>query len=403
METKISNKVLWIKVWGIAAVQGSITLTWVIYNLYFPLLLVELGFQKELAIAILIIENLLASIIEPIFGWLSDRQQRRIGSKVPLISWGIISASVLFLIFPWLVIFNSEQFSFKWLLPTVAIIWAGVMAIFRTPTMTLLGRYATNDALPQAASILTLVAGIIGAFRFDAYGLILNLGAGFAFTLGSFSLLIAAFILRFLNPVGLSSQRQTASETRPISLSLLSLIFTTGIWVSWSIRFIMPAVGEMLKLQFGADNGKLAMTIYLILLGLAALPAGKIATKWNNYRTMQLGTVGSIMALILLVVLPNILLPIALLIISFSLVLNGIIPLILNMVPQARAGLGTGIYFAGFGIGISNFSLIFTRFETINFSLNIIGAIAFLFILCCWLIVLEKTHKANKEISPLSS
>jgi len=54
----LSNKVLWIKVWGIAAVQVSITPTWVIYNLYFLLLLVELGFNKELAIAILILSGL---------------------------------------------------------------------------------------------------------------------------------------------------------------------------------------------------------------------------------------------------------------------------------------------------------------------------------------------------------
>jgi len=61
-----------------------------------------------------------------------------------------------------LVIFNSEQFFLKWLLPILAIIWAGVMAIFRSPTMALLGRCATNDGLPKAASILTLVGGIIG-------------------------------------------------------------------------------------------------------------------------------------------------------------------------------------------------------------------------------------------------
>gem|GEM_PF-5934912 len=36
------------------------------------------------------------------------------------------------------------------------------MAIFRSPTMALLGRCATNDGLPKAASILTLVGGIIG-------------------------------------------------------------------------------------------------------------------------------------------------------------------------------------------------------------------------------------------------
>ncbi len=47
------------------------------------------------------------------------------------------------------------------------------------------------------------------------------------------------------------------------------------------------------------------------------------------------------------------------------------------MVTQVRARLGAGIYFAGFGIGISNFSFIFTRFKIINFSLNMVGAIAF--------------------------
>ena len=389
----LNKQVLWAKVWGIAIVQGSITLTWVIYNLYFPLLLVELGFNKELAISILIIENVLASIIEPIFGGLSDRQQRLFGSKIPLISWGIILASVLFILFPCLVIFNSAQFSLKWLLPILAIIWAAAMAIFRAPTMTLLGRCAPKDKLPQGASILTLVGGIIGAFRLDAYGLILNLGAGFAFTLGSFSLLTAALILRRLNPVDLSPDGQTKPVTRRIPLLLLGLIFTTGIWISWSIRFIMPAISEILKLQFGAGNGKLAMTIFLILLSLAALPAGKIATKFNNYRTMQLGSIVTIIALILLAVSPNFVLALPLVIIGFSLVLNGIIPLILNLVPPERAGLGTGIYFAGFGIGISNFSFIFTRFKIINLEINMLGAIAFLCLLCCWLTIFQKQLK----------
>ena len=50
---------------SIAAAQGSITLTWVIYNLYFPLLLVEFGFSEKLAIAILTIENVLDSDLAP--------------------------------------------------------------------------------------------------------------------------------------------------------------------------------------------------------------------------------------------------------------------------------------------------------------------------------------------------
>lgn len=384
----LSKKVLWIKVWGIAAVHGSITLTWVIYNLYFPLLLVQFGFKPELAIAILIIENALESIIEPIFGGLSDRQQRLFGSKVPLISCGIILASVLFILFPCLAIFGLKQFSLKWLLPILAIIWAGAMATFRAPTMALLRRYATTDTLPQAASILTLVGGIIGAFRFDAYGLILNLGSGFAFALGSFSLLIAAFILRILNPVDLSNPRP--SKTVKIPRTLLCLIFTTGVWISWSLRFIMPAVREVLKIQFGEANGKLAMTIFMILLGLAAIPAGKIATRFDNHRTMQLGVIGIAITLLWLTLSSNFVLPLVFLISCLSLVLNGIVPLILNIIPQERSGLGIGFYFGGFGAGMSTYDFIFTQFLTTNFSINIIAAISLLSLLCCWLLILPK-------------
>lgn len=382
-----NKKILWIQVGSIAAVQASVTLTWVIYNLYFPLLLVEFGFSKELAVTILLIENGIESIIEPVFGALSDRRHRLIGNKIPLILFGIILSSVLFILFPCLTIFGSEQSSskLKLLLPILAIFWATAMAIFRAPTMSLLGRCAPKDKLPQAASILTLVAGVIGAFRLDAYGIILNLGTGFAFTLGSFSLLIAAFVLRQSN---LDSPIE--QQNKPIKIPLLrsSLIFTTGIWVSWSLRFIIPTVGESLKVQFGAGNGKTAMTIFLILLGVAALFAGKIATKIGNFKTMLIGIVGTTVALVLLALSPSIL-PIGLLIIYLSFVVNGAIPFILSLLPQTSSGLGMGLYFGGSGAGISSFGFIFTELNIFGSYTNIISAIACLLFLWGWLALLQ--------------
>jgi len=391
----LNKKILWVEVWSIATVQASITLTWVIYNLYFPQLLVGFGFSKELAVTILLIENAIESIAEPIFGELSDRQQSIQGRKIPLILCGIILASALFIIFPCLAIFSPEQFSsrtLRWLLPGLAILWASAMAIFRAPTMSLLGRCAPKAKLPQAASVLTLVGGVIGALRFDAYGIILNLGAGFAFALGSFSLLLAAFALRQLNPVNsVANPVKQRGKTPQISLRLSSLTFTIGIWMSWSLRYIMPAVSEFLQLQFGADNGKTAMTIFLVLLGLAALPAGKIATKLNNFKTMLLGIAGTIMALALFSWLPSSTLPLAFLLIYLSLLLNGILPLILNIFPQARSGLGMGLYFGGFGAGVSSFGFISTQLNIVSLDHKIIGAIACIFLLGCWLVLVQKT------------
>jgi Na+/melibiose symporter-like transporter len=66
--SETSPRVLWIQVWGLAAVQGAIALTWVIYNLYLLQLLTDFGFPKGFATGVLILENILAAVMEPLMG-----------------------------------------------------------------------------------------------------------------------------------------------------------------------------------------------------------------------------------------------------------------------------------------------------------------------------------------------
>ena len=382
-------QVLWLKVWGIAGIQGAITLTWVIYNLYLPLLLVELGLSKGLALTLLIIENALESIIEPVFGGLADQHQIIFGSKVPIISIGVILASVLFLAISCFVFFNHDKNIWQWILPCLAIMWATAMAIFRSPAMALLGRCAHINQLPQAASILTLVGGIIGALRFDSYGIILKLGAGFAFALGSFSLLIAGAILRIVHPA--ESPKIASSKFATVNPLSLIVLFATGISVSWGLRFFMPTVSNVLTLQFSPEYGKLAMMLFLIILGLAALPAGKIATTMGNSLAMQIGALGTIITLPIMLFTAYFIIKfvaIIVLIAAFSLVLNGVIPFALSLVPRSRSGLGVGMYFGGFGAGMSCFDLIFSRLGKINVELGIIGSILS-FIMVLFLLILS--------------
>jgi hypothetical protein len=66
--TQTSTNILWAQVWGLATVQGAISLTWVIYNLYLKQLLTEFGFPPTLAAVLLIVENALAALMEPLMG-----------------------------------------------------------------------------------------------------------------------------------------------------------------------------------------------------------------------------------------------------------------------------------------------------------------------------------------------
>jgi MFS family permease len=376
-----SNSILWLKVWGIAITQGAITLTWVIYNLYFTKFLVEnFGFSQQLAVGILIIENLLEAIIEPIFGTFSDRQKQKIGTSIPIINIGIILSSALFIAIPIVVIFINPQTIWRWLLPAIAVAWASAMAIFRSPVVALLGNAASKDKLPQAASILTLVSQLIGSFKFDVYGIIVNLGANITFAIGSFSLLIAAACLRFLYPPQISSE--TSKQSNDLNWKTLFLIGVTGISIGCGLRFFMPTINKILLTEVGQDNIKLTMTLFFIALGLVAIPAGKIANKIGNSQAILIGLLTTTFFLQILVLNKSnsfINLTSIAIICSFSLVLNGAIPFVLNLVPQRNAGLGIGAYFCGFGIAISLFEFIFNKLGEIDIQIGSIGStIAFL-------------------------
>lgn len=383
METKIINinrNILWAKVWAIAAMQGAITLCWTIYKLYLPLLLTEVGIAKEVATAVLILENALETFIEPIFGALSDRQQQIFGSKLPVISLGVILSSALLVAIPALTIFSNDNDLLQWFFIVSIIAWASVMAIFRSPAMSMLGRCANSEVLPQAASLLTLTGGVIGAFRFDVYGIIVNLGAGFAFTIGSLTLLGAAAWLRWANPPEPAIALE--DNTARISIPKLCLVFMTGFTVGWGLRLLIPTVNKVLTAELGDSYTKLAMTLFFVVLGLAALPAGQIASKLGNSKGMIVGAMGTIVVLLTLLVLPDGIIrivAIALIALLFSLVLNGAIPFALSQVPQSRGGLGVGMYFGGFGGGISLFDFLGTKLSELNFNHGVIAcSIAFL-------------------------
>ena len=378
-----NSRVLWTKVWGIAALQGAITLSWVIYNLYLPMLLVELGLSQKVAIALLIGENALEASIEPIFGRFSDRQQQFFGSRIPIITIGIVLSSALFIAIPSLVILDASNIK-KLLFPVLVVFWASAMAIFRSPAMAILGRCARMNRLPQAASILTLVGGLVGAFRFDAYGLILQMGAGFAFALGSFSLLVTGVILRWLNPP--EAPKVVEHKSQPFFRSRLGLIFVTGIFVGWGLRFLIPTVNQTLALQLSDEKSKIAMTIFFIVLGLSAIPAGKIGTKLGNCVAMMSGCSILIASMTFLAVVPSSsieYIAIAFLILGFSLVLNGAIPYAISLASTGHSGFGIGMYFGGLNAGISLFSFIFRSGKT-SLTTGSIGAIvSFLLVLIC--------------------
>ena len=239
------------------------------------------------------------------------------------------------------------------------------MTVFRSPVLSLLGRYAMPKGLPLAASVLTLIGGTIGSFRFAANDLLLGLGPVFTFVFGSFVLLGSAAILRFIHPPEIVSDepvdKHQAQSPPPISIPALGSIFVLGGSFAWGYRLLFDGVGKFLKLQLNSDDVQLQMVIFGIAGAIAALPAGIIAKKVGN-RNAMLGGMG--VAILLMLLLPSLganIIILAALAISTSFVVNGTIPFALEMVPPSRGGLGIGMYFGGVGLAMSIFGSVFSQ------------------------------------------
>lgn len=378
-----SPKVLWLQVWGLAAVQGAIALTWVIYNLYLLKLLTQFGFPKELATGVLILENILAAVMEPLMGSLSDQAQRWIGTRFPFISVGVVLSSALFIAIPAFVAFGSPTSAIRWLLPVLMVAWALAMTVFRSPALSLLGRYAFGTNLPQAASILTLVGGVAGAMGPLANQFILNLGPIVTFSIGSFVMLGAAVALRSVNPnrsvqpVAAESDPSSplTSSWRQISIPRLGLVFGAGVGVALGFRLMMQTFPRILTSQVPAANKGLILGGIFIALALTAIPAGNLASRLGNRQAMSYGLIGMAGFTALMVLTHNGVIAVGVAIAlgaTFSLVSNGTIPFALSMVPPDKAGLGTGIYFSGGAVASSLFGAVFSQPDSLK---PVVGAL----------------------------
>jgi Na+/melibiose symporter-like transporter len=376
-----SAQVLWAKVVGLGLVQGAIALMWVIYNLYLVDLLTQVGLPRTLATALLVVENLLAMVMEPLMGSLSDRFQQQLGTRFPLISLGTILAAGAFIALP-IGVMGGWAAAGRWVLPLMLVLWALTMTIFRSPAMSLLGRYAFGTRLPQAASVLTLVGGVAGAMGPLASERILSWGPLTAFALGSVVLLVAAFVLRVTAPEATAeaSPTELPAASQGISIAALAMIFGAGVGVTLGFRSLMLLFSRVLNSQVPNGNPNLVLGTVFVALAVTAIPAGALAVHLGNRRAMVAGLAVLAFVCAAIAAVQNNGAAIALAILfgaAFSLVSNGTIPFALSLVPSPKAGLGTGMFFSGGAAASSLFGTVAASLKTLPVGLpSLVGIIA---------------------------
>jgi Major Facilitator Superfamily len=361
----------WYKLIGLAALQGAISLTWLIYNIYLPKLLAGYGFPPTLTVSLLIVENILAVILEPLLGSLSDRAFGWIATKFGFISIGVILTSAFTILIPTILVFKSAFTAVTWIMPGMLIAWAMSMAIFRTPAISLIGRYAMASELPIAMSFLILVGGLVGAIKPITQDFLLSLGTPVAFTIASIVLLAATALLRYVDPP--MPLNMVVHECQPIVPINIAMLIGMGWGTAWGSRCLFETLPKILKVNLPQMNTVTLMVSISLAIAVSALSSGFLALKFGNQKTMLWGVFATLTALLLMVFVPSfftIVAGILLVVSSFSMVTNGAIPWAINLFPNHRSGLAVGLYFGGFNAGIGSFLASFNPVTTLNPSLG---------------------------------
>ncbi len=340
------RSILWRPVIAVAIVQGAITLMWVVYNLYIPVLLKDLGLNPSLGLMLLAIESLLGCVIEPFAGTMNDRTLRAVGVEFPIVLGGAMASTGLFIVIPWVALWGLSAEMVKGLFIAVLLVWAGAMAMFRAPIQSLLGRYAANPQLPQAASAMMLAGGIAQMFSAPSQkGLLMAVGPYWTFGVSGLVMAIAIAGLYAAGPM------QSITKAAPRKPSLGMDLGRVGVLVFLGAAIALGST-MVRKLLLPQPTAEFGLSFFMVANLLAMLPAGWIATQVGNVRCLVSALVATI-GLVLVMVSPlSMLWPVAWvsLGIAMAFVLNGVIPIAIAQATPNRTGFALGAYLGGVSV-----------------------------------------------------
>ena len=294
----------------------------------------DVGFGASITLVPLFIgiimtfDNVFGVIFQPTFGKLSDRCHSKLGKRRPFIVTGAPISAVLFALIPIVALKTNSVVATM----VVIILFVFVMSLWRAPVVALMPDLtppelrsegnAVINLTGSVGSLIGMVAGTIASFIYVAlFGQYTDEAQTFpiVFIIGSVVMIIGSLVLLFFvkeedtsihikadkNQVMDAKARRAAekaakkaekeakkaiklskAERKSLIFMLLSLFFLFCASNAITTFFSLFA-SEILHLK--TAKATILMAIFGLCSGAAAIPAGKLGTKWGRKKTIMAG------------------------------------------------------------------------------------------------------------------
>ncbi|TFG12989.1 MFS transporter [Candidatus Thorarchaeota archaeon] len=371
------SQMRWLYVLAIGLGFFTTGISWSVYNSYLPAEFLPTfivgDLQNTIIGAIMVLDNILAVVIQPYIGAKSDSTRTRWGRRMPYIMVGTPIAAAFFT----LIAYGWAVFGF-WFMLAIITIFNISMAFYRAPVVALMPDLVSSEHRTKANGIINLMGGIGAIYAFaiasrifkinsPALGALLGVTAAqvgpiLTFLSTSIIMVVAVIILFFaikepqVPPVDADKPREIGiiEAFREVSFSedksaaaILGAIF---MWFfgynaieTWFTKYGNEILG------FAVEDASFLLTGIALSFVIFAVPAGLLAEKLGRRNTILVGLLimhASLIALWFSADYNTILGIFAVAGIGWAFVNVNSIVIMWELLGKVRIGAGTGLYYA---------------------------------------------------------
>lgn len=334
----------------------GISIIWPIFNTFIPIFLKDKFALSATIIAFVMTwDNYINMFIQPIVGERSDHTRTRLGRRKPWMLVGAPLAAIFFIFVP--VMGSVVGIMFAILLTNLA------MALFRSPTISLLGDIFPSSQRSTANGIINLMGGVGAILAFLGGGYLYSIGEITPFIFGSLVLLAAiSTVLIFVKE---PSAEEISIEQEQVQKKgffgnlkeVLDAEDSSGLLILLAILFwflgfnaIETWLSSFGKYTLGIDPGRMSIltSSLTILFVLSALPSGLLATRFGRRKIILIGILGLVILFLYGLIVQNQAMLIAFLVPAgffWALINVNSLPMVYDVGGDARIGAFTGLYY----------------------------------------------------------
>lgn len=335
----------------------GISIIWPLFNNFVPIFLREdFALSATMIGFIMTWDNYINMFLQPWVGERSDRTRSKWGRRKPWMMVGAPLAAIFFVLVP---VMST--------LGTVAGIMVAIlltnlsMALFRSPTVALLGDLFPPEQRSTANGVINLMGGLGAIVAFLGGGFLYGIGRITPFAFGAVVLVGAILmVVLFIQEPEIPFEKEEEDVGEGL-LANIRVVLTSadrsGLFIllailCWFMGYnaLETWISSFGRFDLGIEAGRMSLITsgFALLFVIFAVPSGLIATRFGRKRTIMTGITGLIFVFVAgwfvnsQATLIGVLLVAG---VSWALINVNSLPMVFDVGGEAKIGAYTGLYY----------------------------------------------------------